>query len=294
MIKSMTGFGRAETADEGRRVTVEVRSVNGRYGEYSVRLPRTLSALEPRLRRLLQQRMARGTVSLSVSLSREDRSGLPGIDLEAARHYRDLLKGLKRELKLSGKVDLRTMVRFPEIFAAPESPAGEEEGWHLVRGTLEQALSSIDEMRRHEGERLQADLEKRLARVERGLSQITRLAPRRAAEARKALQDRIAKALPAASRDPELARRLAQEAALMADRLDVTEECVRLKSHLQAFRAAIKGPQPVGKKLDFLLQEMNREANTIGSKANHSGIAQASVGLKEEIEKMREQAQNIE
>lgn len=294
MIKSMTGFGRAEASDEGRRVAVEVRSVNGRYGEYSVRLPRTLSALEPRLRRLLQQRVARGTVSLAISLSREDKSGLPVVDLEAARHYRDLLKGLKKELKLGGKVDLRTLVRFSDIFTAQEAQADEVEGWHIVRGPLEQALSSLDEMRRNEGGRLQAELEKRLARIEKGLALITKLAPRRAAEGRRALQERIAKALPASSRDPELARRLAQEAALMADRLDVTEECVRLKSHLQAFRAAMKSPQPVGKKLDFLLQEMNREANTIGSKANHSGIAQASVSLKEEIEKMREQAQNIE
>lgn len=294
MIKSMTGFGRAEASDEGRRVAVEVRSVNGRYGEYSVRLPRTLSALEPRLRRLLQQRVARGTVSLAISLSREDKSGLPVVDLEAARHYRDLLKGLKKELKLGGKVDLRTLVRFSDIFTAQEAQADEVEGWHMVRGPLEQALSSLDEMRRNEGGRLQAELEKRLARIEKGLALITKLAPRRAAEGRRALQERIAKALPASSRDPELARRLAQEAALMADRLDVTEECVRLKSHLQAFRAAMKSPQPVGKKLDFLLQEMNREANTIGSKANHSGIAQASVSLKEEIEKMREQAQNIE
>lgn len=294
MIKSMTGFGRAEASDEGRRVAVEVRSVNGRYGEYSVRLPRTLSALEPRLRRLLQQRVARGTVSLAISLSREDKSGLPVVDLEAARHYRDLLKGLKKELKLGGKVDLRTLVRFSDIFTAQEAQADEVEGWHIVRGPLEQALSSLDEMRRNEGGRLQAELEKRLARIEKGLALITKLAPRRAAEGRRALQERIANALPASSRDPELARRLAQEAALMADRLDVTEECVRLKSHLQAFRAAMKSPQPVGKKLDFLLQEMNREANTIGSKANHSGIAQASVSLKEEIEKMREQAQNIE
>lgn len=291
----MTGYGRAESADEGRRVSVEVRSVNGRYGEYSVRLPRTLSALEPRLRRLLQQKVTRGTVSLSVSVSSADKSGLPGVDMEAARHYRDLLKGLKRELKLGGKVDMRTLVRFSDIFTAPEAAEDESKGWQLVREPVERALEALAHMREGEGERLQAELEKRLGRVEKGLSLILKLAPKRANEARKALSDRISKALPAgSSRDPELIRRLAQEAAMMADRLDVTEECVRLKSHLQAFRDAMKSTQPAGKRLDFLLQEMNREANTIASKANHAGIAQAAVGLKEEIEKMREQAQNIE
>jgi len=294
MIKSMTGFGRAEEAEEGRVVSVEVRSVNGRYAEYGVRLPRSLAQLEPRLRRLLQQRVGRGTVSLSVSLGRDEKGGLPGINMEAARHYRDLLKGLKRDLKLAGKVDVRTLVRFSEIFAAPESQVDEAQAWQMIRGPLEEALKALAEMRLREGERLQAEIEKRLARIEKGLNLVSKLAPKRALEARKALQERISRALPAASRDPELARRLAQEAAMMADRLDVTEECVRLRSHLQAFRAALKLTQPVGKRLDFLLQEMNREANTIGSKANHSGIAQAAVGLKEEIEKIREQAQNIE
>lgn len=290
----MTGYGRAEHSEDGRTVTVEVRSVNGRYGEYSVRLPRSLAALEARLRRALQQRVARGTVSLSVTLSREDGAGLPKLDLEAARHYRDLLKDLKKELKLAGKVDVRAIVRFSDIFAAPEAVEDEARSWQLLREPLERALAALAEMKENEGARLQAELEKRLARIEKGLALILKLAPKRVAEARKLMQDRIAKALPAASRDPELARRLAQEAALMADRLDVTEECVRLKSHLQAFRSAMKLSQPVGKRLDFLLQEMNREANTIGSKANHSGISQAAVGLKEEIEKMREQAQNIE
>ncbi len=290
----MTGYGRAEHSEDGRTVTVEVRSVNGRYGEYSVRLPRSMSALEPRLRKLLQQRATRGTVSLSVSLAREDASGLPRVDMKAARHYRDLLKNLKRELKLSGKVDVRTIARFSDIFAAPETIEDETRSWQLLKDPLERALAALAEMKKNEGERLRAELEKRLIRVEKGLALVLKLAPRRVLEARKAMQDRIAKALPTASRDPELARRLAQETALMADRLDVTEECVRLKSHLQAFRASLNAPQPVGKKLDFLLQEMNREANTIASKANHSGIAQASVGLKEEIEKMREQVQNIE
>lgn len=294
MIKSMTGFGRAESSGQGRTVSVELRAVNGRYGEYNIRLPRSMSALEPRLRKLLQQRVPRGTVSLSLTISRPDKSGLPGVDMEAARHYRDLLKSIKKELKLGGKVELRTLVRFSEIFTAPEVAEDEASGWQLIREPLERALEALDAMRQAEGERLLAEMEKRLGRVERGLAAIIKMAPKRIQDARKALSERIGKALPTAARDPELARRLAQEVALMADRLDVTEECVRLKSHIQAFRAAVNSSQPVGKKLDFLLQEMNREANTVGSKANHSGIAQAAVGLKEEIEKMREQAQNIE
>jgi uncharacterized protein (TIGR00255 family) len=294
MIKSMTGYGRGESSEEGRLVSVEIRSVNGRYAEYSVRLPRTLASLEPRLRRLLQQRIGRGTITLSVSLSQEDKAGLPRVDMEAARHYRDLLKGLKKELKLAGKVDVRTLVGFSEILAAPEHRMDETRAWQMIHGPLEQALSALAKMRAREGERLQAELAKRLAKIEKGLSLIEKLAPKRAIEARRSLQERIGRALSAASRDTELARRLAQEIALMADRLDVTEECVRLKSHLQAFRSALKLSKPVGKRLDFLLQEMNREANTISSKANHSGIAQAAVGLKDEIEKIREQVQNIE
>ncbi len=294
MLKSMTGFGRAEHSQNGRTITVEVRSVNGRYGEYSIRLPRSLAGLEPRLRRLVQQMIARGTVNLTLSWGGSEERGLPQLDMEAARHYLGLLQRLKKELGLTGKPDLKSLVRFSDIFISSEPKWDEAQAWQVVRQPVERALEALDRMRAREGQRLHREISRRLARIEQGLRRIEKMAPGRVKEAGRSLEARMDKALPQAKRDPDLFRRLAQEIALLADRLDITEECVRLRSHLKAFRQATGSGQPVGRRLDFLLQEMNREANTMASKANHSGISLAVVAIKEEIEKIREQVQNIE
>jgi len=289
----MTGYGRAEIRQGGLAINLEIRSVNGRYSEVSLKLPRNLSGWEHKLRQLAQTRLGRGTMTISVSWGREAGSDLPTLDLEAAEHYRRLLKILKRELGLEGKVDIRTLVRFPAIFASPENNIDREAAGEVLRQAWEKAWTSFERMRREEGRRIQRQVLKHLKIIERNLAAISKLAPARLRRAQMALRQRMEKMLSADSRDPALTVRLAQEAALLADRLDITEEMARLKSHLQAFRESLASEEAVGRRLDFLLQEMNREANTIAAKANDAIISQATVTLREEIEKIREQVQNV-
>lgn len=289
----MTGYGRAEVRKGDISIVLEIRSVNGRYTELSLKLPRNLAGWEHRLRLLVQPRLGRGTVSLSVSWGKEGGSDLPTLDLEAARHYRKLLKMLKRELGLEGRLDIRTLARFPAIFTSPENNLDQGAAWEALREAWEKAWTSFDRMRLDEGRRIQRQILHHLKTLEKNLAAITRLAPARLKRAQTSLKQRIEKLLPQGSRDPALKARLAQEAVLLADKLDITEEMSRLKSHLQAFRQSLTSKKAMGRRLDFLLQEMNREANTIAAKANDAAISQATVAIREEIEKIREQVQNV-
>jgi uncharacterized protein (TIGR00255 family) len=291
MVKSMTGFGQSESTINGRVLTLELRSVNGRYAELALRLPKSLAGLEPRVRGYLQGRLRRGSASLTVNWSQGREADLPEIDLETARHYHRLLKAMKKELGLEGKVDIRTLVGFSDIFASPHPQAAPAEAWAALKPALDQALDDLERMKAAEGQRLARAIGQGLKRIGRLADQITRLGPQRTAAYQRAMGQRLAKLNRGRGIDPA---RLAQETAILADRLDITEECVRLQSHRKAFAESLELAQPVGKRLDFLLQEMNREANTIGSKANDARISQLAVQLKEEIEKIREQVQNIE
>jgi len=293
MIRSMTGYGVAEAGAGEARLTAEVRSVNGRYCEVSVRLPRSLSSLEQRVRKLIQDRIGRGRISVSVTWNGEDPSSSQlRIDEEAADRYYALLSALKKRYKLKGSIDLPTMADLPDLFVSGQPKLAEDESWALVEEVVVRAVESANSMRDKEGSELAVDLTQRAQRLHDMVSAVEQRAPFRVKEARAKLEQRLSQLLGSeVAVDPG---RLATEVALMADRLDCTEECVRLKGHCKHLASLIEGEEAAGRKLNFLLQEMNREANTIGSKTSDLSISEQVILIKEEIEKIREQAQNIE
>jgi uncharacterized protein (TIGR00255 family) len=292
MIKSMTGYGRGEWQGDGKKVEVEIKSVNHRYCDILLRLPRRLSPLETQVRNLIRQRVSRGRIEVFVQV---DDSTLAEqrleLDLNLAKDYHLALKALQQNLEVPGEVRLETLATFKEIFSRKEVETDLEKEWVAVQVALEEALSALEAMRRDEGLKLTEDFEGRLEAIGKMVEEIEGKAPL----ALRACRDRLAQRVQELSQGLEIDEaRLAQEVAFLAERSDITEEIVRIRSHLNQFREMLKSPEPAGRKLEFLLQEINREANTIGSKANDAGIAQVSVGIKSELEKMREQVQNVE
>lgn len=292
MIKSMTGYGRGAWQGDGKKVEVEIKSVNHRYCDIALRLPRRLSPLEAQVRNLIRQRVSRGRIEVFVQV--EDSTPAEQkleLDLNLAKDYHLALKTLQQDLGVPGEVRLETLATFKEIFSRKEVETDLEKEWTVVQQALEAALSTLEEMRRDEGLKLREDFEGRLETIGGMVEEIEGKAPL----ALRLCRDRLAQRVQELSEGLEIDEaRLAQEVAFLAERSDITEEIVRIRSHLNQFREMLKSPDPAGRKLEFLLQEINREANTIGSKANDAGIAQVSVGIKSELEKMREQVQNVE
>jgi len=292
MIASMTGFGRGEASSAGVAVSVELRSVNSRFLEVSARLPRSLSLRESDMREIIRRKITRGKVTLSVSVDREE-DGVRGLSVntQAARENYRLLQQLRKSLKLREQVKLDHVLRFPDVLEGAEGSDADEAEWEAAQRALATAIDDLHRMRRNEGGELRKDFLARNNAIERTLEQIEHLSREQVPAERARLRQRIAQLLEGENVDEG---RLELEIALLADRLDVTEECVRFRSHIKFFREALDGSEPPGRKLNFLVQEMNREANTIGSKCSASAIAHLVVGVKEEIEKIREQLQNIE
>lgn len=291
MIVSMSGYGRAELERDGIRLTVEASSVNSRFCEVSVRLPRWLAPLEPKIRGLVQEYVTRGRVDLYLNWEKTDDRTFPiSLDLNLVNAYYHLLNQMKERLNLPGEIDVGLIVQLPDIFKV-EVKETSDSTWPLVEEVLRRALEELVAVRREEGRRLEADMRNRIEMLEQMVSEVERRAPERVEKAMVNLEERI-KSLTA--RDEVDPQRLAMEAALLAERCDVTEECVRLHSHHQLFLSTLDQGGVVGRKLIFLLQEMNREANTIGSKANDISISHVVVKMKEEMEKLREQVQNVE
>jgi len=297
MIRSMTGYGRAEGRHKGTPITVEVRSVNHRHSEVMAKLPRALQAHEDRVRDLVQGQVARGRVDVTVNFSGERDPGR-GIVLDRAlaRRYHALLKELQRELGLKGSPEAILLASFRDVIRPAELAAEEPGAVRAVELVLGRALKALDQMRRHEGRTLERDLLARLQEVEGRLRTIRQRLPAIVDERAARLQERVKRLLEGAGagRDSVDQSRLAQEVALLADRSDVSEELTRLDSHLNQFRAFLRKTEPVGRSLDFLLQEMNREINTIGSKVGDTVVTQEVVAVKAELEKIREQVQNVE
>ncbi len=293
MIASMTGFGRGSAQEDGITATAEMRSVNNRYLDVAVRLPSALAARETDVQALLRQALERGRVNVTVQVEKDVEADLPiRVNEKAARAYGRLLEDLRRAAGIEAPVSLEHVVRYSEVFtAAEEDPAALERMWRAVEAALAEALAQMRRMRRQEGQALEADLAARLDALEDGLARVEARAPERVEEARLRLRERLNELLADQRVDPE---RLEQELTLLADRLDVTEECVRLRSHLDLFRQALAAAEPVGRKLNFLVQEIHREVNTISSKANDAQVAHVAVAMKEEVEKIREQVQNVE
>jgi uncharacterized protein (TIGR00255 family) len=297
MIRSMTGFGESEIAIPAGRLRVELRTVNHRYLNVNARLPMALARWEPEIREWLRRFFVRGHVNCTVRLEREvtpaTALGLR-LDLDRAAAYLHLLTELRERFGLDGEPDLALLTRFSDIFVRDEpDPEQVEVSGDELRLAIDRAAEATTVMRGDEGRRLQVDLDERYAAIEEALDEIERIAPSRLETERDRLRAAVEELTQGIGLDPS---RLAQEIAMLAERWDINEELVRFRSHIGLARDLIDGDttEGVGKRLSFLVQEMHREANTIGSKANNAGIAHRVVAIKEEIERLREQVENVE
>ena len=292
MIRSMTGFGRAQATVDGRDILVEIRSVNHRFFEFSCRVPRAYGYLEEKLKSFLQTKISRGKVDVGVTIiTVEGADAQVEVNRPLAKSYADALRVLREELDLRDDLSVTALARFPDIFTVRKKQEDEDEIWDDVKAVLEEAAGRFVAMREAEGERLRGDCLSRLAAIEAAVGTVEQRSPTVVAEYRERLASRLREVLEDKNIDEQ---RVLTEAAIFADKTAVAEETVRLRSHIAQFRDIIGLDEPVGRKLDFLVQEFNREANTIGSKAQDLDIARIVVDVKSEIEKIREQIQNIE
>jgi uncharacterized protein (TIGR00255 family) len=292
MIKSMTGYGKGQSLIDGVTVTVEVRSVNHRYGDVSVKAPRGLMASELEIKKKVGERLKRGKIDVFVTQeTAAGSSALPTLNLPLANAYMQVFQNLAEAFPVSGGVPLALLAGQRDVVSLQEGGVPEETLLRGVAEALTVALDMLEKMRLAEGAATLADFEQRLAGVEELLGQVESRAPQVPGEWRQRLQERLARYGQELEVDPQ---RLAQELAVFADRCDISEELTRFRSHLQQFRALFAGVEPVGRQLDFLVQELNREANTMGSKSNDAELTRLVVTLKSELEKIREQVQNVE
>ncbi|RRJ67839.1 YicC family protein [Paenibacillus oralis] len=294
MSHSMTGYGGAVRSYGGYIVQFEIKSVNHRYAEIVLRMPREWSCYEEGLRRLVQRRVKRGRIDVFISKERDDTSALPLVlNAPVAESYLQAAEELGRRYGVDAKLSAKDLLSLPDVLTAPElSPAGESEPeWERVlQDGLEEALIGLLGMREREGRNLVADLSGRLARLEAIHGELVRLAPEVVNDYRSRLKGRLSELLEGSFDE----QRFAMEVAVFADRSNIDEELIRLKSHFEQCRSLLQAFEPIGRKLDFLIQEMNRETNTIGSKANHLALVNLVVEMKAELEKIREQAANLE
>ena len=274
-------------------VLADVRSVNNRFLEVAVRLPRTLALREIDVKELVRSRFSRGKVNVVMTTTRENGSDMPlKINPAAAKAYGKLLNSLRKAAKIQERVTLDHLLKFPEVLEIGILEEGDEKEWSVARQALLASLDDLGVMRQREGLELMNDFIARLGGLNEIIDEIERIAKTLVPEERGRLAERLNRLL---SDKSVIDRgRLELELALFADKLDVTEECVRFRSHLKFFQEALGAEESAGRKLGFLVQEMNREANTIGAKASSAQIAHLVVGMKEELEKIREQLQNIE
>jgi len=293
MVRSMTGYGRAEGRVRQRLLAVELRSVNHRYCDVLVKLPRLLAPSEDWVKKKIQSAFARGRIEVAVSLEgTAERGQRIRLDRPAARQFYRVLNELRREFSLPGKVDLPDFIGvWDRITVAEDEQREAREVLPALERILARAMARLEKMRRTEGSALQRDLLARLGAIYDAVARIQAQEASVVEGYRKRLSDRVAALSGGAPLDPV---RLSQEVALLADRADISEERVRLETHLDRLAELLRSKEPVGRTIDFLLQEVNREVNTIGSKANNARIALEVVGMKGELEKIREQIQNIE
>ncbi len=291
MIRSMTGYGKGEASYGGGRVTVEIRSVNHRYGEIYVKLPRNLIAFENDVRKLVSERLKRGKIEVFVQQEPGGEVAPLAVNFALAKAYQEALTSLKSRLGLAGEVSVQLVAQQRDVLTAEDDHSLDAALREALLSAVSGAVEALEVMRSREGEALLDDLRKRMETVAALAGNVERRAPVVVSEYAVRLKDRLSQLAADSTVNEE---RLAQEVAIMADRCDITEELVRLGSHLKQFESALTLSEPVGRKMDFLLQEMSREVNTVGSKANDAEITVHVVEMKTEIEKIREQVQNIE
>jgi uncharacterized protein (TIGR00255 family) len=288
----MTGYGRAEVVHAGRKFSVELNSVNRKQSDIVINLPRDLTELEPRIRQTINENISRGRTNATVALH----SGPNGahnlaLDTDLARSYHEAMRALQKELEAPGEITISTILQAPGVMRFPEQVLDAEEVWPAVDRALRAALADLIKMREREGKHLAKDLIHRLKAIRRQLKEIRSFHPDVVTRYRAVLLERIEKAgLPIASDD----ERLLKEILFFADRADISEELTRLESHLAQFAHHLRSKEPVGRTLEFITQEMFRELNTLGAKANDAAISQRVIACKAELEKIREQAQNLE
>lgn len=292
MIKSMTGFGRGHEVLNGRDITVEIRSVNHRYYEFSARIPRSISFAEERLRSLLAGKINRGKVEVGVFMTNTTASDEQiTVNKQVLKDYVDALRAVKDEFSLNDDLSLSDVLRMPDALCVVKTQTDEEQLWLDIKQVAEQALDKFIAMRETEGERMRADFLQRLTTIENWVSIVEERSPKLVEEYRKRLYERMREVLDGKQIDES---RILLEAGIFSEKTAVDEETVRLRSHIAQFRSMLESAEPVGRKLDFLVQEMNRETNTIGSKVQDIEVTRIVVDQKSEIEKIREQVQNIE
>jgi uncharacterized protein (TIGR00255 family) len=292
MIKSMTGYGRVEGLCDGRNIIVEAKSVNHRFLEIALRMPASLYPLEMEYKKKIAERFKRGRIDVSIRLEGEgsDTSKV-NLNMDIARGYFDILSRMKTEFNIQEPVSIKSLIGFRDIFTPPAETQLDADFLNSVEKMLQEALSILVNMRQDEGIVLFSDMQMRLQAIGEIMGDIRFRAPQVVLEYQKRLSERIRELTAGLELD---AGRLAQEVAVMADRCDITEEIVRMLSHIGQFEALLQSDEAEGRKIDFLLQEMNREINTIGSKGNDVEIARQVIEVKSELGKLREQAQNIE
>jgi len=292
LLKSMTGYGRGEASAQGKKFVVELKAVNNRFIEVVLRLPRQILPMEDRIKRLIQSRIARGRID--VFLGVEDcgeKTAAVKVDKALAAAYYKAMKELQEDLGVEGKIKLKHLVALPGVLVLEETAEDIEKWWPTVREAVEAAVDNLVQMRAIEGEHLAKDLWKRVGHIAQLSVKIRERSPIVVEEYRERLEKRLNDFIKDGSLD---AARLAAEAVLFAERSNITEETVRLDSHLNQVYACFGSSEAIGRKMDFLIQEMNREVNTIASKASDLEIGRLVVEIKSELEKIREQVQNIE
>lgn len=292
MIKSMTGFGRAQETVDGMTVTVELKSVNHRYFEFTAKVPRTYGFLEEKLKSFLNARVSRGKMECYVSIENLEESDMEVIvNPSLAKGYVDALRTLSETFGLKEDYSAISIAKFPDVLTLRKAPADEEKIWNAVQKVTELAVERFVTMRETEGEKLRADILSKADTILEHVAFVESRSPQTVREYHEKLRQRMEELLENTQVDEQ---RLLTEAAIFADKVAVDEETVRLRSHISQLRELLNADEPIGRKLDFLVQEMNRESNTIGSKAQDVEIAKRVIAIKAEVEKIREQVQNIE
>ena len=288
----MTGFGRATAEVDHISATVELKSVNNRYCEVPVRMPRIISDHELDIQNQVKKSFSRGRISVQVQIdnAQAEMQNLV-VDKAAAKAYMKALKEVKKAARSSARIMMSDLMQFSNIFQRADNDEQAAISWKVTQAALGAAIEELSVMRGREGSALESDLKKRLRGLNRLIDNVKSYAPSRVTKAREKLTERLNELIDSERVNPE---RLEMEIALLADKLDVNEEVIRLESHVNLFSEALSSPEPVGRKLNFIAQEMNREINTIGSKANDADLSAIVVSMKEELEKIREQVENVE
>jgi uncharacterized protein (TIGR00255 family) len=289
-VRSMTGFGIAEARTPSGQYRVEIRAVNNRFLDIQIRSPKALYGLEQKIKEQITDTISRGSVSVFISCDKENEEGRLSWDATAVKNYIDIFRQIQKRFKLSGSITLSDLLHFSDFIKSESAQCDEKTLWKHFKPVLVDAIKKFQESRESEAAHIIKDLKKTLDAVSGLLGDVEKRAPQRIQEYMTILHERVEKLL----KNPPDETRLAMEITLMADKMDISEEITRLRAHIAVFVKDFDSGEPVGKRMNFLLQEMNREANTIGSKANDTVISHLSIALKENVEKIREQIQNIE